>query len=135
MKNFLTATAFIFAVMISSTALAANWFLVYSGEYGDLYVDKDSIRHETTYSPSGFRADIKLIIKGFANAGDYEIWTHHYKEEGGTFYYFPEFLDHYTPDGKKDNDHVDRSFWKEPTWYEVDGSEVEICYYAQQNLP
>ena len=135
MKKFFVLAVFLFAVMISSTALAANWFLVNSGEYGDVYVDKDSIQYESTYSPNGFRTDIKLIIKGFANAGDYEIWTHHYKEEDGILYYFPEFLSHYNPDGNEDNSHVDRSFWEEPSWYEITGYEIKVCEYVQNNLP
>ena len=47
MKKLFTLAAFLFAVAISSSALAANWVYVTTDEDAgyDVYVDKDSIRH------------------------------------------------------------------------------------------
>ena len=67
MKIFLTAAAFVFAVIISSTAWAAAWTPIDTGDEGTkVYVDKSSIRRGVRCAAlginraDGFTANIKL---------------------------------------------------------------------------
>ena len=67
MKKFFTLAAFIFAVMISSSALAATWTEIETDEKGTkVYVDKSSIKrgvHSAALNvdrSDGFSANIKL---------------------------------------------------------------------------
>ena len=69
MKKFFTLAAFIFAVMISSSALAATWTEIDTGESTTkAYVDKNSIKrgvHSKALGvdrSDGFTANIKLKI-------------------------------------------------------------------------
>ena len=66
MKKFIALVALLCTVMISSTAMAANWVLIGSSEYYTIYVDNDSIRRDYNYSGYVFRAVIKWI---FTDAG------------------------------------------------------------------
>ena len=73
MKKFSILAAFVFAVMISSTALAANWVVVETSNENDVvtktYVDKDSIKrgiHSEKLNFSredGFSVDVKTVFE------------------------------------------------------------------------
>ncbi len=67
MKKIFTLAAFLFAVAISSSALATNWAEVCTAKGYIVYVDKDSIRHGI-YSKQfresrndGFSAHVKVV--------------------------------------------------------------------------
>ena len=67
MKKFFTLAAFVFAVMISSSALAATWTEIETDEKGTkVYVDKNSIKRGVHCAAlnvdrsDGFTANIKL---------------------------------------------------------------------------
>ena len=97
MKKIFMLSAFLLAVTISSTALAANWVKVDQSKYSDKYVDKASIKREG----NGLRLNLKSVIKGFANAGNYEIYIYHYKVQSNKIYVLKEFVNQYTSNGKK----------------------------------
>ena len=61
MKKFFALVALMCTVMISSTALAANWVWLYSDSAFTIYVDNDSIRRDRNYSGYVFRAFVKWI--------------------------------------------------------------------------
>ncbi|MBR4381972.1 MAG: hypothetical protein IKP64_00280 [Selenomonadaceae bacterium] len=61
MKKFFALVALLCTVMISSTAMAANWVWIYSDEAQTIYVDNDSIRRDKNYSGYVFRAFVKWI--------------------------------------------------------------------------
>ena len=61
MKKFFALVALLCTVMISSTAMAANWVWLYSDDAQTIYVDNDSIRHDRNYSGYVFRAFVKWI--------------------------------------------------------------------------
>ena len=73
MKKFSVLITFLVAVMISSTALAANWVVVDSsnenGVLSSISVDKDSIKRgieskKFNYSRSdGFSANVKIVME------------------------------------------------------------------------
>ena len=70
MKKFSVLVAFLVAVMISSTALAANWVVVDSSDENGtkitFSVDKDSIKRGSQFKkfnysrPDGFSANVKM---------------------------------------------------------------------------
>ena len=68
MKKFSVLMAFVFAVMISSTALAADWTQIEVGAGDDIkvFVDKSSIKREIhselcgVHREEGFSANVKL---------------------------------------------------------------------------
>ena len=69
MKKFSVFAAFVFAVMISSTALAATWTQIDTGEDGTtVFVDKSSIKRGVHCAAlglnrsDGFTANIKIEI-------------------------------------------------------------------------
>ena len=66
-KKISMLAAFLFAVMISSTALAANWTEIDVGEKDTkIYVDKNSIKRGVQFAelgvdrPDGFSANVKI---------------------------------------------------------------------------
>ena len=61
MKKFFALVALMCTVMISSTALAANWVWLYSDSAYTIYVDNDSICRDRNYSGYVFRAFVKFI--------------------------------------------------------------------------
>ena len=70
MKKFSVLMAFVFAVMISSTAWAANWTQIVTQDGAAVYVVRDSIQREIHSSlcnfdrTDGFSAKIKLEFSG-----------------------------------------------------------------------
>ena len=133
MKKKLMLMAFLFAVTVPLTALAAKWVPINSSKYFDIYVDKASIRRERTYSPKGIFVNTKKVIKGFANAGNYEICSYHYKVADNKVYVLKEFLGQYTPNGKKVEHHS--AFPYKPSWEEIDNKlDLKILEYAVNNL-
>ena len=57
--KFFTLVALLCTVMISSTAMAANWVWIYSDKNFTIYVDNNSIRRDYNYSGYVFRAFTK----------------------------------------------------------------------------
>ena len=66
MKNFFALVALLCTMMISSTAMAANWVWICSDENFTIYVDNNSIRRDYNYSGYVFRAFVKWV---FSDAG------------------------------------------------------------------
>ena len=136
MKKLFTLAAFLFIVAISSSALAANWVHVATGNDDivgsiDLYVDKDSIKygmHSESFQFSrsdGFSANIKVIGElteigrvGFFTERDKKYWV---------------TLDDIDDSGNVVNADNHRD---ENCYYNVaEGYWITIYEYVQSNLP
>ena len=129
MKKFFMLAVLLFTVTISSTALAATWVQINQSKYSDIYVDKSSIKRES----NGICSNVKSVIKGFANAGNYEIYVYHYKTQNNKLYVLKEFVNQYTPDGKKVEHHSAIPY--KSSWKEVDNKlEVKIAEYLVNNF-
>ena len=97
MKKIFTLAAFVFAVMISSSALAADWVKVQSENSDDFdvacYVDKNSIRHginakKYNFSRSdGFTVLIKDEVKTKKPNPVIMYWLTGFFEENGKIKY------------------------------------------------
>ena len=61
MKKFIALVVLLCAVLVSSTALAADWVWIYSDEFVTIYVDNNSIRRDYNYSGYVFRAYTKMV--------------------------------------------------------------------------
>lgn len=138
MKNFSVFMAFIFAVMISSTAFAADWVQVDAGEGNEVYVDKSSIKRgiESNYykisRKDGFSAVVKIKLKFGDNETD--TLTHligFFEENGAKKYYFLEGFD--------ENGNLEAQQLSAVEAGNADGSDGAIWPYVydyvQKNLP
>lgn len=102
MKKFFMLAAFIFAVTISSTALAADWVLLDTTGDGDAklntYVDKDSIKrgiHSERYGISrddGFSVHIKMEFPAEKSLTMINL-VGFYEDNGEKFYLYLDELD------------------------------------------
>ena len=142
MKKFSIIAAFLFAVMISSTALAADWAEVYSsaedGFEAVYYVDKDSItrgiqseKHNFS-RPDGFTVMIKTELKTKKPNPIIMYWlTGFFEENGKPKYCILDGLDAEGISHMKSSDKI--------VIEDVDGTKGEcwpfVYDYCKKNLP
>lgn len=74
MKKFIAIVALLCAVMVSSTASAADWVWIYSDNDYTIYVDNNSIRRDYNYSGYVFRAFTKTVYSDAGRNKEIERW-------------------------------------------------------------
>ena len=143
MKKFSTIMAFVFAIIFSSTAFAANWELISSIDESDMkikyYVDKDSIKRGTNSKKfktfnrkDGFSAIIKLDMQVKDTEPVEAVnWVSFYEENGTRYLAYLDSLDtenKFEADSDKDvlvdtiEDNGEKEMW------------VKIWDFIQKNL-
>ena len=139
MKNFSILVAFIFVLVISSTALAENWVYVTTDDNDyEYYVDEDSIRYgvdSTWYDyscPDGFSAHIKRE-KTHSNGEFYSgvvlvgFWT---DDETGQqrFAFLGSFDENGNPTTTESRTFTSMNVDNDEAW-------IQVWNYIQNNLP
>lgn len=80
MKKFFVLVALLCTMMISPTAMAANWVWIYSDEDSTIYVDNNSIRRDYNYSGYVFRAFVKWVYSDTGRNKEIERWRTKFRE-------------------------------------------------------
>ena len=135
MKKFSVLAAFLFVVMISSTAFAANWVKVFSDEDEDTYVDTNSARRGIysdrlgIYRSDGFTVNVRHI---YADDSDTAIWVIGFFTENGKRAYI-NYLDVLDENGNSLLvDHSRRDYSVD---YIFDGTPLSAVYdYVENHL-
>ena len=131
MKKFFALVALICTVMISSTAMAANWVWLYSDSAYTIYVDNDSIRRDKNYSGYVFRAFVKWFYNDVGRNKIIENWRSKGKSIPDGLYNLSDCVELYyfkSGDGMKYYDII------KAIWHTRDGNTIPEMEYSSNEL-